>query len=46
MLEAETLSPLYQLGPGEEILHVEEWCAADGAPEIKTEKDAAKFFAR
>ncbi len=46
MLEAETLSPLYQLGPGEEIHHVEEWCAADGAPEIRTEKDAAKFFSR
>ena len=46
MLEAETLSPLYQLGPGEEIVHVEEWCAADGAPEIRNEKDAAKFFSR
>ncbi len=44
MLEAETLSPLYQLAPGEEIVHVEEWFCADGAPELKTEKDAVKLF--
>ena len=44
MLEAETLGPLYLLSPDEEILHVEEWLCTKGPKEIKTEKDAAKYF--
>lgn len=43
MLEIETLSPLYILGPGEEIIHVEEW-EAFKVDEILTERDAAKHF--
>jgi hypothetical protein len=42
MLEIETLSPLFQLGPGEEIIHVETIKAAGGLGDIKTEKDALK----
>jgi hypothetical protein len=45
MLEAETLSPLYQLAPDEELLHVEEWHGVKGVPEVKTEGDAAEFAA-
>jgi len=44
MLEVETLSPLYLLGPGEELTHVEYFQLVDGMPEIKSEKDAAKAF--
>jgi len=40
MLESETLSPLYQLTPGEELLHVETWAGLTGLPEVKTEKEA------
>ena len=43
MLEIETLSPLYLLGPEEEIEHVEEWDAFE-AGDIATEKDASKYF--
>jgi hypothetical protein len=39
MLEIETLSPLYLLAPGEEIVHDEEWEGKDGIGEINTEKD-------
>jgi hypothetical protein len=45
MLEAETLSPLYQLAPDEELLLVEEWHGVKGVPEVKTEGDAAEFAA-
>lgn len=44
MLEIETLSPLYQLAPGAEITHVEEWEGIEGFGEIKTEADAVKYF--
>ncbi|HCE42188.1 MAG TPA: hypothetical protein DET40_01400 [Lentisphaeria bacterium] len=44
MLEIETLSPLYILAPGEEIIHDEEWEGKDGIGEINSEKDAAKYF--
>ena len=44
MLEIETLSPLYLLAPGEEIVHDEEWEGSDGLGEINTEKDADKYF--
>lgn len=43
MLEVETLSPLYLLAPGEEILHVEEWYGLSGVADVKTEKDASAF---
>ncbi len=43
MLEVETLGPLCLLSQGEELLHVEEWSCVKG-PEIKTEKDAERFF--
>jgi hypothetical protein len=45
MLEVESLSPLYLLAPGEEILHVEEWHGVKGVSEVKTEEDAAAFAA-
>lgn len=45
MQEIETLSPLYVLAPGEEIIHVEEWLAVDGVKPVKNEKDAAKAIA-
>ncbi len=41
MLEIETLSPLYLLAPGEEVVHVEEWQLLPGVGEVRTEKDAA-----
>ncbi len=44
MLEIETLSPLYDLAPGEEIEHVETWEAMTGVGEIKTEKDVLKYL--
>jgi hypothetical protein len=44
MHEIETLSPLYQLGPEEEIIHVEEWKAVDDIGQISSEADAAKYF--
>jgi hypothetical protein len=44
MLEIETLSPLYLLAPGGEIVHDEEWEGKDGFGEINTEKDARKYF--
>lgn len=45
MLEAETLSPLEYLEPGEEIVHMELWSAfqLDGL-EVKTEEDAILLF--
>lgn len=44
MLEVETLSPLFQLAPGEEMLHVEEWTGVKGVKDIKDAADAAKYF--
>lgn len=44
MLEIETLSPLYQLDPGEEIVHVETWEGMSEIPEISDEKIANKIF--
>jgi hypothetical protein len=44
MLEIETLSPLYILAPGEEIIHIEEWEAKDNIGQIETEVDAKKYF--
>jgi hypothetical protein len=44
MEEIETLSPLYNLGPGETIIHIEEWEAKAGFGTIKTEADAERYF--
>jgi hypothetical protein len=41
MLEVETLSPLYLLAPGEELLHVEEWLGLSGVKDVKSAQDAA-----
>ncbi len=47
MLEAESLSPLYLLAPGDEILHVEEWNAFETeVTEIRTEDDAVDSLTR
>ena len=43
MLEIETLSPLYILEPGEEIIHIEKW-EATKVEEILTERDVARNF--
>ena len=40
MLEAETLSPLQLLQPGDEVVHIEEWTALDGSScKFDTEED-------
>ena len=45
MQEMETLSPLYELAPGESITYAEEWHAlALNSPEISCEKDAVEVF--
>ncbi len=44
MLEIETLSPLYQLAPNKEIVHVETWSTIANTGEVNTEEDAAKLF--
>lgn len=44
MLEIETLSPLYRLDPGEEIVHVEKWEALNGVDDIIDEKDVKDIF--
>ncbi len=44
MQEIETLSPLYNLAPGESITHIEEWEAKDGFGTIETEADASRHF--
>ena len=46
MLEVETLSPLYLLAQGEELVHVEEWVGLSGVADVKTEKDASSFAAK
>ena len=45
MQEMETLSPFYELAPGETITYTEEWHAlALGSPAITCEKDAVEVF--
>ncbi len=44
MLESETLSPLYLLDQGEELIHVETWTGIAGVGPIKTEADAEEVF--
>lgn len=43
MLEIETLSPLYLLSPGEEILHTEYFRAVEKVFPVNTGKDAEEF---
>lgn len=43
MLEVETLSPLYLLAPGEEIMHTEYFRIFEYSESVETEKDAVKF---
>lgn len=44
MLEVETLSPLYELAPGEEIEHVEIFRAMKSPGKISTEAEFTEFF--
>ena len=45
MLESETLSPLYTLDPGDEIIHIEEWTLLPtGDAEFKNEQDVIDFL--
>ncbi len=44
MQEIETLSPLYNLAPGESVTHIEEWEAKDGFGVIANETDIARYF--
>ena len=45
MQEMETLSPLYELAPGESITYTEEWHAlALKSPAVTCEKDAVEVF--
>lgn len=44
MQEIETLSPLYQLAPGETIVHVEEWEAQGDLGAMATEADVDRYF--
>lgn len=45
MQEMETLSPLYELAPGETITHTEEWHALKlNSPAITCEKEAIEIF--
>ena len=44
MLEAETLSPLVLLAPGDEITHTELWSAIPTDAKLKTEADVKELF--
>jgi len=44
MLEVETLSPLYLLDEGDEIVHVETWTGVEGVGPVKTVADAEAVF--